>query len=235
VTLKDFQGNFEVAARMIRMKGATFYSGGGRGDAEGVADFTVTPPLLSAQASLAGVSVQSLTARLHGPAHDLRGILSAYGNLQTHGLGHEELADNLTGQMELHARDISFGNFDPLGTLAQKSHWGKLEPVRGPVTALPSTLKIEIRDRRFILKTATLDLSGASLQFQGTYAWAGPVDMRVRANVRRLRRRWLARDDAPQPSALPPEVRLGGPIDHLVVNPQDGVASAGRNRGGGVR
>ncbi|MGA2984636.1 MAG: AsmA family protein [Terriglobia bacterium] len=233
VTLKDFQGTFEVAGRTIRMKTAKFRAGGGRGEAEGAADFTTAPPRFSAHASLAGASVQSLTARLPGPVRDLRGLLNATGNFQTHGLARDELAENLTGQMEWRVRDISFGDFDPLGTLAQLAHWGKLDPARVPVTAPPAVMMMEIRDRRFILKTAALDLSGASLQFAGAYDWAGPLNLNVRADLRRLRRHWLARDDTPQPSAAFPEVRLGGAIDHLVVNPQEGVASVGAGRGGG--
>jgi hypothetical protein len=163
----------------------------------------------------------------------MRGAVNATGTFQTRGLAREELAENLTGQMVLRLRNLSFGDFDPLGTLVEQAQWGKLEPARGPVTAGPSMLSVEIRGRRFILKTAGLDLTGAILQCNGTYAWGGALDLNVRANLRRLRRRWLARDDAPQPSAFPPEVRLGGPIDHLVVNPQDGLASVGRGRGGG--
>jgi hypothetical protein len=164
---------------------------------------------------------------------DLRGSVNATGNFQTRGLAREDLAENLTGQMELRLRDISFGDFDPLGTLAQHAHWGKLEPARVPVTAPPATLNVEIRDRHFILKTTALDLSGASLQFSGAYAWAGPLNLDVRADLRRLRRRWLAREDDPQLPARLEEVRLGGRIDHLVVNPQEGVARVGSSRGRG--
>jgi hypothetical protein len=235
VVMKDFQGNFEVAGRMIRMKGATFHASGGRGDAGGSVDFTVSPPVLSGQCALVGIALQLLTARLPGPVHDLRGLLDARGDFQTRGLGREELADNLTGQLQVRAKDISFGNFDPLGTLAQNSHWGKLEPVRGPVTAPPTTLNLEILNRRFILKSAALDLGGASLQIHGTYAWTGALDLNVRTDARRLHRRWLAREEVPSPSPILPEVRLGGQIDHLVVNPQEGVAGAGRPRGAGVR
>jgi hypothetical protein len=227
VTLKDFQGTFEVTGRTIRMRTATFRAAGGRGEAEGAVDFTISPPLLSAKALLASVSVQSLTALLPGPVRDLRGSVNATGNFQTRGLARDELAENLTGQMELRVKDISFGDFDPLGTLAQQAHWGKLEPTRGPATAPPATLNMEIRDRRLILKTAALDLSGASLQVNGTYAWAGALNLNVRADLRRLRRRWLEREDDPHPPAHFEEVRLGGPIDHLVVNPQERVASVG--------
>ena len=55
VTLKDFQGTFEVAGRTIRMKTAKFRAGGGRGEAEGAADFTphlpFFPPRLRSRAS----------------------------------------------------------------------------------------------------------------------------------------------------------------------------------------
>jgi hypothetical protein len=233
VLLNDFQGTFEVAARTIRMRTAKFRAGGGSGEAEGAADFTLSPPLLSAKAALAGVAVQSLTARLPGPVRDLRGSVNATGNFQTRGLAREELADNLNGGMEFRVRDISFGGFDPLGTLVQQAHWGKLEPPRGPVTAPATTLSLEIRDRRFILKTTALDLSGARLQCNGTYAWSGVLNLDVHADLLRLRRRWLLHEDAAQPPASLAEVRLGGPIEHLVVNPQEGVARVGRSRGGG--
>jgi len=233
VVLKDFQGTFEVMGRRIRMTTAKFRADGGRGEAEGAVDFTLSPPLLFAQASLAGVSVQGLTARLPGPVRDLRGSVNATGSFQSRGLAREELAENLTGQMELHVRDISFGDFDPLGTLAQQAHWGRLEPARGPLTAPPATLKMEIRDRSFILKTSKLDLSGASLQFHGAYTWSGSLNLSVSVDLRRLRRRWLPpEEDSPPPAPLT-EVRLGGPIDHLVVNPQEGVASVVKSRGGG--
>lgn len=180
--------------------------------------------------------MQTLTGLLAGPVRELRGSMNATGKFQTRGLVREELAENLTGQMDLRVRDISFGNFDPLGTLVQSAHWGKLDPMRGPVTTLPATLNVEIRDRRFILKTLAVDLNGARLQLDGTYTWAGTMNLDVRADLRRVRRRWLVRDDAPQPSAALPEVRLGGPLDHLIVNPQEAIARVGRNRGAdGVR
>jgi len=236
VVLKDFQGNFEIAGRTIRMKTAKFGADGGHGEAEGAVDFTTSPPVLSAKATLMGVSVQSLTARLSGPVHEMRGSANANGTFQTRGLAREELAENLTGQMMLRVKDISFGDSDPLGNLAQQALWGKLEPTHGPVTAPPVILNVGIRDRRFIVKSTALDLSGAILQLNGTYTWAGTLDLNVRANLRRLRRRWLARDDATQPYPLLPEVRLGGRIDHLEVIPAEGVASAERTReGGGTR
>ena len=45
VTLKDFQGTFDVAGRMIRMKAAKFRAAGGRGEAEGAVDFTALASL----------------------------------------------------------------------------------------------------------------------------------------------------------------------------------------------
>jgi hypothetical protein len=231
VTLNDFQGSFEVAGRTIHMKAAKFRAGIGRGEVAGAADFTVSPPLLSAQASLEGVPVQSLTTRLRGPIRELRGSASIAAGLLTRGLSREELAQNLTGRFELRVRNLSFGDFDPLGALAQQGHWGKLAPAPAPITAPPVTLTAEIRDRRFIWQASALELSGASLQSDGIYDWAGLLNLHVRTDLRRLRRRWLARDDDPQLLGPLEEVRLSGAIDHLVINPQEGVASVGRSLG----
>ena len=228
-TFQDFQGTFAVADRTVRMEEAKFRTVGGRGAASGSLDFTTSPPALSAQASFSGASLQGLAAHLPGPIQDLRGTVDAAGSFHTRGLAREELAGNLTGQIELHTKDLSFGDFDPLEALVQEAQWGKLEPARAPVTAAPATVNLEIRDRLFILKSSSVDLSGAALQCTGTYAWGGAVDLNVRANLRRLRRRWVARDDAPESSPLLLKVRLAGPIDHLVVNPQEAVASVGRN------
>jgi len=229
VTLQDFQGVFAIAGRTVRMQSAKFRASGGRGEAEGAVDFTTSPPVLTAKASLVGASLQPFAAHLPAPARELRGTIDASGAFRTRGLAREDLADNLTGQLEFRSKDVSFGDFDPLATLVQQAQWGKLEPARGPVAAGPASMTMDIRDRRFVLKSTTVDLSGAILQCTGTYAWNGATDLNVRANLRRLRRRWLARDDAPQPSALLPEIRLVGPIDHLVVNPQEAVASVGKS------
>jgi hypothetical protein len=234
VTLKDFQGTFEVTGRTVRMSSARFRAAEGHGQAEGTADFTVWPPALAAKVSLTGVSIQPMMARLPGPAHEVRGRLDATGALQTHGLAREELAQNLAGKLELRIRDLSFGDFDPLGTLAQQMHWGKLEPVRTPVVAAPVNVDLEIRNRRALVKSAALDLSGAQLRCSGAYTWPAALNLDVRANLRHLRRRWLVRGEgAAAPSE---EMRWAGPIDHLVVTPQESASPSGRSRrGAGVR
>jgi hypothetical protein len=217
-TLKNFQGHFEVAGRSIRMTGAKFHAAGGRAEAEGSVDFTVLPPALSARVSMERMPLQSLTGRFSGPVREFRGSLSGGGDFRTRGLGREELAENLTGRMSLRVEEISFGDFDPLGTLVEQSHWGKLEPALDSSIVLPATFNMEIRDHHFIIKNTVIDLSGARLLCSGTYAWSGAMNVNIDANLRHLRRRWLERDDAPQPSALPFAVRLNGPIEHLTVS-----------------
>jgi hypothetical protein len=228
VTLNDFQGTFEVAGRTIRMKTARFRSYGGHGDAEGIVDFTSSPPALSATASLVGVPVQTLTARLSGPLSTARGSLNATVTLRTRGLAREELADNLTGHLALRLRDVSVVSFDPLGTLARQAHWGKLEPTSEPATIPTATLNLEMLGRRFVLPPTTLDVSGAVLQFNGAYSWPDTLELTVRANLRRLRRRWLEREDDLDPPSPLAETHLAGTLDRLVVNPQAAVVRAGR-------
>jgi hypothetical protein len=129
--------------------------------------------------------------------------------------------------MSFRVEGISFGEFDPLGTLAQQAHWGTLEPVHGVVTAPPTKLNLEVRERVIILENAAIDLSGANLRFAGTYAWGGALNLNVNADLRRLRRRWLVREDDSKPTAALREVRLGGPIENLAVEPAVEISHSG--------
>jgi hypothetical protein len=76
------------------------------------------------------------------------------------------------------------------------------------------------------LKSAPLELSGAALQLNGTYALGGALSLDVRADLQHLRRRWVAREDEVKPSARYAEVHLAGPLDKLVVIPQVEVSRA---------
>jgi hypothetical protein len=226
VTLKDFQGSFEVAGRTIRMKTAKFRAAGGHGEAGGVVDFSSAPALLSANLSLTGFPVQALTPRLPVALHGARGSVNATGHFETRGLGREELAENLAGEVTLRFKDLSFGDFDPLEVLARQARWGTLESVHSPVAVRSAAMSLEIRNRRVTLKSAPLDLSGAALQLNGTYALGGTLSLDVRADLQHLRRRWLASENEFKPSARYADVHLAGPLDKLVVIPQVEVSRA---------
>jgi hypothetical protein len=146
--------------------------------------------------------------------------MNARATVKTRGLSREELAENLTGEVTLRLKDLSFGDFDPLGALARQARQGTLEPMRGPVAVRSATVTVGIRDRRLTVKSAPLELSGATLELNGTYPLGGALSLDVRADLQHLRRRWLARDDEAKPSAPFAEVHLAGPLDKLVVIPQ---------------
>ena len=96
-------------------------------------------------------------------------------------------------------------------------------------------MNLEISNRRILLDPAIVDLGGAVLQLQGSYAWTGAVDLNVRADLRHLRRQWVLQDDDLESADALREVRLTGKIDHLEVSPPGGEVTASRFRGGGVR
>jgi hypothetical protein len=220
VVLKDFQGNFEVAGRTVRMKAARFRVGSGRGEAGGVVDFSSVPAHLTAGTSLTGIPVQSLISRLPGVLHGTRGSVNATASFETRGLGHEELAENLTGEATLRLKDLSFGDFDPLEALARQVHWGTLDPMHGPVAVRSATVTLGIRNRRLTLKTAPLELSGATLELDGTYVLGGPLSLDVHADLQHLHRRRLESEGEAKPRARHVEVHLAGPLDKLVVIPE---------------
>jgi hypothetical protein len=219
-TLKDFQGNFEVAGRTIRLTKSTFRTGGGRGVAGGVADFSSAPVRFAAQVELSGIPVQTLTTHLPSALNAARGSVIAAGKFATLGISRDELAENLSGEMTLRFQDLSLGDFDPLATLAQQAHLGTIEPVHGPVTARSAVMTLEIRNRRVTLKNTAVELSGATIRLDGVYVWGGALNLDVRTDWRRLRRRWLVRDDEVISSDPHSEAHLSGSLDKLVVIPQ---------------
>jgi hypothetical protein len=198
-------------------------------------DFTVSPPALAAEGSLSDVAAQTLLGRLPGPTREFKGVLNCEGSIRSRGLSSDEMADTLTGKFEVKGRELSFGSFDPLGALAELSHWGKLEPVRGPVaTALP-VLNLEIKNRRVLLSPANVDLNGAILQFQGSYAWSGALDLSLNADLRHVHRSWFQEDEVVRAADSPLEVRLTGKLDHLSPSQPEGLITASKFRGGTTR
>jgi hypothetical protein len=217
VILKDFQGSFEIAGRTIRMTRTTFRTGSGRGEAGGVADFSSTPVRLAAQVSLSGIPVQTLAARLPNPLHGARGSVVAAGKFETLGISRDELAENLSGEMTLRSKDLSFGDFDPLATLAQQASLGTVEPVHGPVMARSAEMTLEIRNRRVTLKNTAVELSGATIKLEGVYVWGGVLNLNIRTDWRRLHRRWLTREEGQLAGVQYSEAHLSGPLDKVVV------------------
>ena len=228
VVLKDFQGNFEATGRIIRMPSAKFRAARGHGEAAGQVDFTAAPVHVSASATLAGISLAALTARLPGALHAARGSVDATGNFETHGLGREELAENLVGTATLGSRDLTFVDFDPLNALARQARWGTLEPARSPLAARSAALTLDVRERRIVVRNTVLEISGAKLNVTGTYALGGALNLNVRADLAHLRRRWLVREDGSKAAKRGLVVRLTGGLDKLTAVPHPEVSRAGK-------
>jgi hypothetical protein len=226
LTLKDFRAKVEITGRIIRITGASFRAGGGRGQGNGQVDLTSAPARLTADVSLAGVTVQALASRLPAALHGARGTLSGNATLQTHGLTREEMSPNLQGQATVNLKNLSFGEFDPLEALARDNRWGTLEPARSPVGCPSAAASLAVRDRRVALKAASLDLAGAKLNVTGNYDFDGAVDLNVRADFRHIRRRWITRADDSTANARWGNLHLAGFLDRLVVAPQVEVSRA---------
>jgi len=220
IVLQDFKSRIEIAQRTVRIKKATFRAGGGHGESSGLADFSSMPVRLTADVSLAGLAAEPLASHLLVSLPRLRGAANANAHFETSGLARDDLARNLTGKVTLHSRELSLGDFDPLQILAHEGHWGTLEPSRNSVTARSVMLSLSLANRRLALDNATVELGGATLQLSGTYALGGNLNLDVRADLRRLRRRWLVREDLPRPGAASAAVHLTGSLEKPTIVPQ---------------
>jgi hypothetical protein len=226
LALKDFRATIEISGRVVRVAGASFRAGGGRGQGSGLVDFTSVPARLAADVSFTGGSVQALASRLPAALRGAHGSISATGHLETRGLSREEMSTNLEGWATIRFQDLFLGDFDALEAVARGTAWGTLEPARGKSGPLSTVATLELRNRQVDLKKASFDLAGAKLDLMGTYGFDGAVDLDVRADLRRVRRRWLNHGEEDNAAPLLGEFRLVGPLDKLVVTPQMRVSSA---------
>lgn len=228
MTLKDFHSAVEISGRVIQVSKASFLAGGGRGQGSGKVDLTGAPALISADISLAGAGVQSLTGWLPASLRGSHGSISGSAHLESRGLSREEMSGNLRGQAKVLLKDAAFGDFDPLGALARVGGLGKLDPARGQVGFHSANLRLEVQDRRVFMPDVSLDLTGAKLDVSGTYAFGGVVDLDVRMDMSNARRRWspmAGRGEDADPDRLRVELRLAGPLDRLGVVPLTRLSS----------
>ena len=224
LTLRDFRAAVEISGRVIRLDKATFRAGGGHGQGNLVADLTRVPARLTADLAVSGVAFQALVPRLPPALQGARGTVSASGRLASRGLTREEVAANLEGQATLRLKDVVLGDFDPLEPLARRRGGDLLEPPRGPVGFHEATVALEVANRQVTLRRAQVDISGAKLVLSGSYAFDGTTDLEVRADFRRVKRRWLNHGEDNGGDVPVETLRLVGPLQKLVAAPESEVS-----------
>jgi hypothetical protein len=225
--LEDFRASVEISGRVIRVAGASFKAGGGRGRGRADVDLT-SAPRVAGEVTLAEAKLQAVASRLPEALRKTRGQISASVRFETRGLTREEMSANLEARGTAHLGNVSLGDFDPLQALSRQAGWGMLEPARGEVTLPPASVAFEIRARRVWLAKQPLELEGAKLTVSGNYRFDGVLDLDVRADRRHLARRWLSPGPGASPSAWAAAVRLTGPLDKPIAAPEVEVSQATR-------
>jgi hypothetical protein len=226
--LEDFQASVEVSGRVVRVAGASFKTGGGRGRGRAEVDLLNAPARVTGDVTLAGAKLQALAARLPVALRKVHGVISGNARFATRGLTREEMSVNLEAHGTAQLRNVSFGDFDPLQALSRQAGWGALEPARSEVTLHPASVAFVIRNRRVSLAKQQLELQGAKLTFSGSYGFDGALDLDVRVDRRHLTRRWISTGAESSSSARVADVRLTGLLDKPLVAPEVGVSQATR-------
>ncbi len=220
LTLRDFRASVEISGRMVRVTGATFSAGGGRGQGQAQVNLTSAPARLTADVALAAGSLQSLTPRLPAALRHLQGSYSGAGHFETLGLTRNEMSANLQGQATVQLKNVSLGDFDPLEVLARQAESGSFEPARGQVGFRTSAATLRVGGRRIVLANYLLDVTGAKLNLSGIYNFDGAVDLDVRADLRQVRRRRVNDDSESNSTPRQLSLHLMGTIDKLTVSPE---------------
>jgi hypothetical protein len=226
--LEDFRASIDIAGRVLKIGGASFRVGGGRGQGKATVDLTSRPAHLQGEVTLAGARLHSLASRLPAALRGARGSVSGSATFETRGLTREEMSAGLSARGTVQLRNILFGNFDPLLSLVRQVQWGALEPVRGEVGLHEVRVGYTIRDRRVTITRQPVELEGAHLQLTGAMGFRGNLELDVNADMRHTTRHWL--DSGQTNSALPRVTRLhlAGPLDQPVVRAEGGVSQASR-------
>lgn len=227
LTLKDFRSSVEVSGRVVRLADATFRAGGARGQGNAQVDMTNAPALVTGDVTLTAVKLPTLSAFLPPALRGARGTVSATGHFETRGLTRQEMSANLQGQAQLKLRNVSLGEFDPLEALARKSGLGSMEPPREEAGFRALVANLQIADRRVVLRNAALELAGARLTLHGVYDFEGGVELAVRADLRRLKRRVLDSEGERNSNLGAVNLRLAGPLNNLTSASETEVSRAG--------
>jgi AsmA-like C-terminal region len=224
LNLDDFDTSVEISGRILRLVGATFRAGSGRGQGQAVVDLTTAPARVALDVAMTDGNLQSLAGRLPVELRKVRGTYSGTGHFETRGLSHEEMTSNLQGSATVRAKNVLLGEFDPLQAVARETGWGTIEPVRGEMGIKASALTLGVHDRRVVLGNTPVELGGAKLTLTGDYNFDGALDLNVRADMRHIKRRWLNTGDEGEPSARTIDIHMAGPLGKLAVVP--GIAAA---------
>ncbi len=217
--LTDWRATLEVSAGILRLEDATFRVAGGHGQAKGLMDLNAQPARVAADVSLNGINLQTWAARLPASLRRVRGSLAARGHFETRGLAASEAKANFQGWAAVHVRNLHLGDFDPLEAIARDMQWGSLEPSSTPVAVPSKVVELEFQGRQISLRKTSVDMAGARLAIAGTYQAGGAMDLRVSADFRHLRRRWIERGENDNPATFAGDLRLSGAPSALTVTP----------------
>jgi hypothetical protein len=228
LNLEDFRATVEISGRVFRVTGASFRTGGGRGRGRVDVDLTSAPARLLGEVTLAGAKLQSLAARFPPALRKARGGVSGTAQFETRGLSRSEMGANLSANATVQLKNVSFGEFDPLQSVARRAGWGTLEPPRGEVALPSASLALVIRDRRVLVTNQLMHVEGAGLTLNGAYNFDGAIDLAVRADLRRVKRRWLSVTTEDSLALRQGDFHLVGPLGQPAVQPEVQVSQASR-------
>jgi hypothetical protein len=191
-------------------------------------DLTSAPARLLGEVTLAGAKLQLLASRFPPALRKARGGVSGTAQFETRGLSRSEMGANLTARATVQLKGVSFGEFDPLQSVARHAGWGTLEPPRGEVALPSASLTVAIRDRRVVVTNQLMHVEGAGLTLNGAYNFDGAIDLAVRADFRHVKRRWISVTTEHSLALRQGDFHLVGPLAQPTVQPEVQVSQASR-------
>ncbi|HVA00364.1 MAG TPA: AsmA family protein [Terriglobia bacterium] len=219
LTLRNFKANVDVDNRTIRVSKINFEAANGRGHGMLLVDLRQSPAKISGELSTEGGRLHTLASYLPSALAKVRGFYSMAGRFTARGLTRAEIANSLQGHAVVKFESVSLGDFDPVKVLARHAGMGILEASPQPVLIPDAVAHLRIRDRQVALDDSSIDLSGAALQLEGTYAFDGTAALQVRLDLSGLPPRWFPTQEAQGTAPRLADLRFAGSLSHLQMVP----------------
>ena len=190
--LQEFEASLNLADRILGLSGVSFRAGKGRGEARAQVNLNISPAEIAGELKVAEVKLETITDRLPPALRKMRGTLSGTAQFKTRGLSRSEMSENLVSEGTARLDKVGFGEFDPLGAILRRAVEREIDRPHREALLKSAEIAFGVQNRQVIVANQQIDIEGAKLRLNGSWTFNGPLDLDVTADLRGVKRPWLA-------------------------------------------
>lgn len=208
--LQEFEASWNLSDRILGLSEVSFRAGKGQGKARAQLNLKRSPAEIAGELKVAEVKLETLTDRLPPALRKMHGALSGTAQFKTRGLSRSEMSANLVSEGTARLDNVGFGEFDPLGAMVGRRLEKEIDRPHRETSLRSAEIAFEIKDRQVIVAKQQIEVEGAKLRLNGSWTFNGPLDLDVTADLRDVKRPWVASGTRPPTAPAVETVHLTG-------------------------